>query len=80
MTNAAKIIGTEKTLEIINNSILGKRADKTSKLSLAHYATSYRQDIIFRKMKQIAEILFEIKTSDMLSLFAILAHQVIHLY
>jgi fructose-bisphosphate aldolase class II len=60
ITNAAKIIGVEKTLQMINNSILGQKVDKTSKLSLAHYTTSYRQDIIFRKMKQIAMDYFKI--------------------
>jgi fructose/tagatose bisphosphate aldolase len=53
IVNAAKIIGVEKTLQMIDNSFLGQKVDKTSKPSITYYTTTYRQDIIFKEMKQI---------------------------
>jgi fructose-bisphosphate aldolase class II len=51
--NAAKIIGTSKTQQLIDDAMLGQNIDKKSNPSLSHYTTVYRQDIIFNKMKQI---------------------------
>jgi fructose/tagatose bisphosphate aldolase len=51
--NAAKIAGKEKTERMIAESLLGENVDRTSKASLSHYTTVYRQDIIFSEMKKI---------------------------
>ncbi len=51
--NASKIVGTEKTALMIESGLLGQNVDKTSTKSLSHFTTTYRQDIIFTKMKEI---------------------------
>jgi fructose-bisphosphate aldolase class II len=51
--NAAKISGHEKTMSMIENGLLGTKVDKGGKASLSHYTTVYRQDIVFREMKNI---------------------------
>jgi fructose/tagatose bisphosphate aldolase len=51
--NASKITGIEKTESMISSGLLGDKTDRTSKASLSHYTTVYRQDIIFVEMKNI---------------------------
>jgi fructose/tagatose bisphosphate aldolase len=51
--NASKVIGKEKTNEMINSGLLGNSVDWTSRASLSHYTTLYRQDIVFSEMKRI---------------------------
>jgi fructose-bisphosphate aldolase class II len=53
--NSAKITGSEKTKELIARSLLGENVDKTSKPNISHYTTTYRQQIIFNKMKEIVK-------------------------
>lgn len=51
--NAAKVVGYRRTEELINAGYLGQNVDKTSKPSLTHYTTTYRQEIVFNKIKEI---------------------------
>ncbi len=51
--NASKVIGREKTVAMIQSGLLNDKVDKTSKASLSHYTTVYRQDIVFNEMKKI---------------------------
>jgi len=53
--NSAKIIGLEKTNEMIETDLLGANVDKTNKPNISHYTTTYRQEIIFDKMKEIVK-------------------------
>ena len=53
--NSAKITGPEKTTEMIAQGLLGTNVDGTSKPALSHYTTTYRQQIIFNKMKEIVK-------------------------
>jgi fructose/tagatose bisphosphate aldolase len=58
--NASKISGHEKTMAMIENGLLGAKVDKGGKASLSHYTTVYRQDIIFREMKNIVTDYFNL--------------------
>ena len=58
--NASKITGTDKTEAMVKAGLLGGNADMTSKASLSHYTTVYRQDIIFREMKKIVMDYFDL--------------------
>jgi fructose-bisphosphate aldolase class II len=51
--NASRIAGKERVERLIADGLLGRNADKSGKPELSHYTTVYRQDIIFRKMKEI---------------------------
>ncbi len=51
--NAAKITGKEKAEALTREGFLGNSADQTSRASLSHYTTTYRQDIVFTEMKKI---------------------------
>jgi len=51
--NSAKIIGPEKTHEMIEKSLLGNKVNKACTPAISHYTTAYRQEIVFNKMKQI---------------------------
>jgi fructose/tagatose bisphosphate aldolase len=51
--NASKIIGKDAVDQMIESKLIGNGVDLTGKSSLSHYTTVYRQDIVFRKMKQI---------------------------
>ncbi|MCC5943068.1 MAG: class II fructose-bisphosphate aldolase [Balneolaceae bacterium] len=51
--NASKLIGPEKTKEMVGKGLLGIIADGESAPSLDYYTTTYRQDIIFHRMKEI---------------------------
>ena len=53
LINASKVTGPEKAEQLVKEGLLGKDADRISKKSLSHYTTAYRQDIAFRKMKEI---------------------------
>ncbi len=53
ITNAAKIVGPEKVKELISQQLLGKQANNQSPLSLDYFTTTYRQNLIFNKMKEI---------------------------
>jgi fructose/tagatose bisphosphate aldolase len=58
--NASKVIGKEKAEAMILSGLLGEKAEKTSKASLSHYTTLYRQDIIFNEMKKIVLAYFDL--------------------
>ncbi|MBK7709760.1 MAG: class II fructose-bisphosphate aldolase [Bacteroidales bacterium] len=51
--NASKIAGTDKTEIMVKAGLLGEKTDRTSRASLSHYTTEYRQNIIFGEMKKI---------------------------
>jgi len=51
--NAARVTGKEKTEQMIRGGLLGEKVERTSKASLSHYTTVYRQDIVFGEMKKI---------------------------
>ena len=51
--NASKILGKEKTLELMRKGLLGDKVKGDSRPQLSHFTTVYRQDIIFSRMKEI---------------------------
>ncbi|HUX94191.1 MAG TPA: class II fructose-bisphosphate aldolase [Bacteroidales bacterium] len=51
--NAAKITGSDRAEHMTLKGFLGENIDRSSKASLSHYTTVYRQDIIFREMVKI---------------------------
>jgi fructose/tagatose bisphosphate aldolase len=51
--NAAKIVGSERTNKLLSAELLGKKADCKNSPSVNYYTTTYRQEIIFRRMKEI---------------------------
>ncbi len=53
LENAAKIVGPEKTKELIIKELLGNKADCSSAPSVNYYTTTYRQEIVFQRMKDI---------------------------
>ena len=57
--NASKVTGKERAEKMIADGLLGQKADSSSKASLSHYTTVYRQDIIFSEMKKIVTAYLE---------------------
>lgn len=53
LENAAKVVGPEKAEELLTSGLLGTRADRTSSPSASYYTTTYRQEVIFQRMKEI---------------------------
>ena len=53
LTNAAKIVGYDNAKKLLSEKLLGQKTDYNSELSIDYFTTTYRQDIIFRKMKDI---------------------------
>jgi len=53
LENASKIIGTEKAKELCVSKVLGEMVDCRSQPSIKFYTTTYRQEIIFERMKEI---------------------------
>lgn len=51
--NASKLIGTEKTKQMVDSGLLGFIVDGESAPSLDFYTTTYRQHLIFQRMKDI---------------------------
>ena len=51
--HASQVVGKEKTQVMINAGLLGEQVDRTTRASLSHYTTTYRQDIVFHEMKKI---------------------------
>lgn len=51
--NASKIIGKERTASMIEKGLLGNKVKISDRPALSHFTTVYRQDIIFKKMKEI---------------------------
>ena len=51
--NASKVIGRNKTKAMMVSGLLGQHISRLNKASLSHYTTTYRQDIIFKEMKNI---------------------------
>lgn len=60
LANAAKVAGPRQCDELLDAGLLGQNADTASQHSLSHYTTTYRQEIVFEKMKQIAFEYFEL--------------------
>jgi len=58
--NSSKITGTDKTEAMLKAGLLGEKVDRSSKASLSHYTTLYRQDIIFGEMKKIVLAYFDL--------------------
>jgi len=58
--NASNIIGKEKTEAMMSSGLLGENVIKSTKASLSHYTTAYRQDIIFGEMKKIVMEYFKL--------------------
>jgi len=53
LANAAKVIGPQQAEELLHRQLLGPAADCTSDPSNSYYTTTYRQELIFRRMKEI---------------------------
>ena len=53
LTNAAKVVGPEKAKEFLSEELLGEKADYKSPLSIDCYTTTYRQELVFQRMKNI---------------------------
>jgi fructose-bisphosphate aldolase class II len=53
--NAAKIVGRERAKEMLAEGLIGKNADVESPHSMAFYASSFRREIVFRRMKDIVQ-------------------------
>ena len=58
--NAAKLTGSAKAEQMIADGLLGDKVERSSKASLSHYTTVYRQDIIFSEMKRIVTDYFDL--------------------
>jgi fructose/tagatose bisphosphate aldolase len=58
--NASNVIGKERTEAMIESGLLGENVIKSTKASLSHYTTAYRQDIIFGEMKKIVMEYFKL--------------------
>lgn len=53
LKNAIKIIGPEKARELISKDLLGEKVDLNGGISITHFTTTYRQQIIFQQMIEI---------------------------
>jgi hypothetical protein len=53
VSHASQVTGKEITKAMISSGMLGEKVNKTSKASLSHYTTTYRQEIVFHAMKKI---------------------------
>jgi len=53
LENAAKVVGPKWVNEFTEAGLLGEKADKTSALSLDHFTTTYRQNVIFEEIKKV---------------------------
>lgn len=51
--NASKVLGQEKVKQLIDSKILGSRVRATAAPSVDYFTTTYRQEIIYRSMKEI---------------------------
>lgn len=51
--HAAKMVGPENAAKMIEQGLLGAKADRHSPPSMDYYTTTYRQNIIFQQMKRI---------------------------
>lgn len=51
--NAGKIAGQAYAGKLLQEHILGEKADTSSKASLGYFTTTYRQGIIFEEMKKV---------------------------
>lgn len=51
--NASSLVGKDMTEEMIESGLLGINVKRSSRASLSHYATVYRQDIVYDKIKKI---------------------------
>ncbi len=57
--NAAKVAGAKEAEKLLRENYLGTKADTASNASMAYCTTAYRQDIVCRRMKQIAADFFQ---------------------
>ncbi len=53
LNNVSKMVGREKVNDWVNNQLLSKSIDQSSTPSVDYFTTTYRQDIIFSRMKEI---------------------------
>ncbi|MCX6985084.1 MAG: class II fructose-bisphosphate aldolase, partial [Lentisphaerae bacterium] len=53
--NAGKVAGQAHAKKLLQERILGEKADAASKASLGYFTTSYRQGIIFEEMKKVVK-------------------------
>ena len=54
LANAAKVAGPQRSSQLLDAGLLGPNADTTSRHSLSHFTTTYRQEIVFEEMRRIA--------------------------
>jgi fructose-bisphosphate aldolase class II len=53
LQNAAKIIGVEKSRQLLRDKLLGNRTDTHSAVAIDYYTSTYRDKIVFQSMKEI---------------------------
>jgi fructose-bisphosphate aldolase class II len=53
LENASKVVGPERASGWIGEGLLGEKAGHDSSLSLDHFTTTYRQEVIFEEMKKV---------------------------
>jgi len=53
LQNAAKIIGVEKSQQLLRDKLLGSKADSQNAASIDYFTSAYRQKIVFQSMKEI---------------------------
>jgi fructose-bisphosphate aldolase class II len=53
IANAARIIGYDSAKKLLSEKLSGEKTDYKSEPSIDYFTTTYRQDIIFRKMVEI---------------------------
>src|SRR5690606_7020064 len=58
--NATQVAGGQVVEQLKQEGYLGAECSDTGKVSLSHFTTLYRQDIIFAQMKQTAKAYFEL--------------------
>lgn len=53
VANAAKVTGSEMAMSLMNDGLLGPKADTSSSAQLDYFTTSYRQSVVFEAMMAI---------------------------
>ena len=53
LRNAAKVVGEERAQRWHAEGLLGPRAELTGRAALSHFATCYRQQIVFEAMQRL---------------------------
>ncbi len=53
--NSSKVVGYEKAKLFLSKELLGNKSVEKSQPSIDYFTTAYRQEIIFREMKNIVK-------------------------